>query len=408
MTRKRRRASGATFGRGFEGEFDSFEGEYRRCFVGGCEVRVWGAESGRGLGSALVGQLRSVVGRIGAACPIALMPDHHAGVGGVIGSVIASKDTVLPDLIGGDCGCGVAALKLQRDGAEQPAVELLEEVRRGIFRGLERRVPAGKACHPDVAPAVEQLSLWSELMEFPGMSKRHLWKLQRQLGTLGGGNHFLECAFGEEGSIWLLVHSGSRYLGGLLAETFRGAQFRRGEPDFEGFFAAQELALRYARASRAMMLRTALTIVNECCGENLQPAEEIDLVHNFVELREQDGAPLVLHRKGACVAEVEQPGIIPGSMAAGSYLVRGRGNPDSYWSSSHGAGRALSRRDAFEQLSWKQVQRQMEGIVWAGSERLKDEAPQAYKPLDAVMKSQRSLVAIREHLAPFIVLKGEN
>ena len=372
----------------------------RRCWVSGAEIRVWGAESARGIPRDIVNGVRWIVRRIGTGHPIALMADHHPAEPGVIGSVAVSSAALVPELIGGDCGCGVFAARLPVTVAELELAELQE-----LYRHLERRIPVGTGQRrSEDYPLTVPDDLWDSLGESPALAPRDIRRLRLQLGTLGGGNHFVELAADDEGAIWLLIHSGSRYLGGLIRTHYNGRALPLGSQDADRFLALHHSALLFAALSRRAMAEEALAALHD-----LHPAtdwrlvDEIDLPHNFVELRDD----LAVHRKGACKADPGLRGIIPGSMGTYSYLVEGRGAPASYWSSSHGAGRRLSRGDAFRSISPARLRREMQRMVWSGSDRLRDESPSAYKDIDAVMRAQRELVAVTHRLRPLLSLKGD-
>jgi len=377
------------------------DAHYRICKILGAEVRVWGAAASRALNREVTVALRAVIKRVDPALPIALMADHHPAEHGVVGSVIPSDDRLVPDLIGSDCGCGVLARRLRTSG-EDLGIEAL----RKLFDGVRRAVPVGTAQNKQVDSHIEELEIWNDLRKAPFVSPHELRRLRYQLGSLGGGNHFIELAEDSANQIWLLVHTGSRYLGGLLNNYFRGRDIPLGTDEAESFLRSQDSVLEFARQSR----REIADRVVQCMetigfGECIESQEEVDLAHNFIELDITD-SPIAIHRKGACSAREGEHGVIPGSMGVGSYLVEGRGSSASYRSSSHGAGRILSRGEAFRQLSSRDLFRDMKEVVWAESEKLKDEAPRAYKDLDQVMRGQRDLLKIRTALRPLLSIKG--
>jgi tRNA-splicing ligase RtcB len=229
------------------------------------------------------------------------------------------------------------------------------------------------------------------------------------LGSLGGGNHFIELASDESGKIWLLVHSGSRYLGGLLSERYREKALRLDSEEAECFMSDQRIVIDFAAASRREMARRVIECVSEATGIEAAPEMPyIDLAHNYIELKHLEGELHAIHRKGACSAAEGDYGVIPGSMGSSTYITVGRGSEASYCSSSHGAGRALSRGEAFRRLSTPNLMRSMDGIVWSESARLKDEAPDAYKCIDAVMSAQSDLVRVRRRLTPLLSVKGDS
>ncbi len=373
---------------------------YRICRISGVEIRVWGAENGKGLARELLSALRPVIRRIESCLPISLMADHHPAEAGVVGSVIVSARYAVPDLIGADCGCGVYAaltgMSLGRDSSE---------TLRAIHRSIVEQVPVGRAQNGSVSPHILDMAVWKKLEQVPFISKHDIRRLQHQLGSLGGGNHFIELASDGEGRIWLLIHSGSRYLGGLLRERFKGKALLLGSDEAAEFFEVQRAVMEFARLSREEMARRVLLCLKNCNSDSdFVVLEEIDLAHNFVE--NSTDSSVAVHRKGACAAAEHQRGIVPGSMGSYSYVVEGRGNPASYSSSSHGAGRRFSRGDAFRKLSSRQLFEDMQGIVWDQSEKLKDESPRAYKNIEGVMRAQSDLVRICHRLEPILSVKG--
>lgn len=405
MNRKRRDRP-ATHGRSNDGMFitkKSEEGNFRTCNILGAEIRVWGADGIRGLSPVVTAALRTIIKRVRPTLSVALMADYHPAKLGVVGSVIASGEHLVPDVIGSDCGCGVYAMCTGLS-----VEQLTASQRKDLYKEIRSCVPVGAAQNAKVQAHLQELPLWEQLQTTPFVSSHDVRKLCHQLGSLGGGNHFIEFALDTENTIWLLVHSGSRYLGGLLKEHYQGKAIELGGAEASQFFAAQSTVLEYARMSRKEMADRALKCLSRICNvDNVRGQQEIDLVHNFIELRSDSGPTLAVHRKGACSAEEGQPGVIPGSMGTGSYIVEGRGSPASYCSSSHGAGRILSRGDAFRCLSARELTKDMNGIVWSGSEKLKDEAPRAYKDLEAVIRAQRDLVRVRHRLMPILSIKGE-
>lgn len=401
---KKKKTTGAPHHTAQDGYFRQSNREdetFKVCDIEGTEIRVWGAEGFRALQSDLIAALRPIIKRVQPTSPIALMPDFHPGEAGVIGSVIVSERHLVPDIIGGDCGCGVFAARLNC-GTE----ELTEDRRRTLFRNILGAVPVGRAQNREILPHLERLQLWDTLSTVPFATRHDVQKLRRQLGSLGGGNHFIELASADNGAVWLLVHSGSRYLGGLLMQHYRGQNIPVDAAS--EYVSTQAAVLEFARASRQEMAGRVVNCLREL--DNLQDCkvcEQIDLPHNFIELRTSSSGISAIHRKGACAAMEGQPGVIPGSMGTGSYIVEGRGSAASYSSSSHGAGRTMPRSQAFRTLSFKEIVKDMQGIVWAESERLKDEAPKAYKNIESVIRAERDLIKIRCRLRPILSVKGE-
>ncbi|HEY5960388.1 MAG TPA: RtcB family protein, partial [Polyangiaceae bacterium] len=329
-----------------------------------------------------------------------------------VGTVLASRQGLYPDAVGGDIGCGMLAVPLNAQFAS---------LRRGKNAQLAldcfaRRIPVNKWPERRLLPDSVRArvnSTFSSLLEHDGAV---------QLGTLGRGNHFLELDYSERGEVWLLLHSGSRSLGPKVRQHYRQLAMQAG-PAFghaavpgllaEGqlgrdYLEACELALCYADENRRQLLSLALESLSDSLGVEGVTSEPISCVHNFLRHEDIDGTRLWIHRKGALSARAGELGIIPGSMGTESFLVEGRGNPLGLFSSSHGAGRARSRGDAFRRVTVRQLQREMGSVAFASeaSKLLVDEAPSNYKPIGAVMRAQRELTRIRERLRPWVVYKG--
>jgi tRNA-splicing ligase RtcB len=376
--------------------------QIKTCQILDCPVRVWGSENGRGLSRELVMALRKIVQWFEPRHPIALMADHHPAEFGVVGSVVVSDQYVGPDLIGGDCGCGVTALRLEVDRRMLSQSKL-----RSLFRMILERVPVGRAQNRELADETHALPLWNRLREVCFLSPKNQRQLRYQFATLGGGNHFIEVDYDEDGRLWIVVHSGSRFLGGMLKENYLNRRLSLSSYEAAEFFRVQNSVLEFAALSRRAMAQLVLAAVAELLAIKCPTiAEEIDLPHNYIALEEHQGQMLAVHRKGACQAAFGRTGIIPGSMASGSYIVDGRGGALSYGSCSHGAGRSYSRSRAIRELSTAELFTQMREVIWAESDRLKDESPGAYKDLESVIRAQRDLVKVRQRLRPLVVVKG--
>jgi tRNA-splicing ligase RtcB len=362
---------------------------------------------------------------------VSLMPDAHGGYGMPIGGVIACENAVIPNAVGVDIGCGMAAVKTSLEaGVFRDMAHL-----RDLTDEIKARIPAGEGRHR--AEAVS----WSGFDEWRGglSSGEPAWwseekdELDRHnLGTLGGGNHFIEIQKDGEGRVWFMLHSGSRNLGMRVASHYHGAARDSAEaalPDTDlaylpadrplgaAYIRDMRHALSYATENRRIMTR----IVKEILGDFFPAAEyllEINIHHNYAAFEEHRGAWYWIHRKGATSARKGEAGIIPGSMGTFSYIVEGLGNPDSFLSCSHGAGRKMSRSAANRGLSLEACDKAMEGIVydrfgWArlrgkDGKRLYElsEAPLAYKDIDAVIEAERDLAEPKVRLSPLAVVKG--
>lgn len=360
---------------------------------------------------------------------VALMPDCHTGYGMPIGGVIAARNAVLPSAVGVDIGCGMVAVQ-----TSLPAERLADlAARRAIQDRLKERIPVGEGVahlHPQTWDGFERyLDTNGTVCDFPSRLDR------RNLGTLGGGNHFIELQQSDDGFVWLMIHSGSRNLGQRVEKHYQviakklNAAFRVQLPNPElaflpldiqegrDYFRDMMFALKYAYENRQRMM----AIFKETLAEAVPETEfvrEINIHHNYAAQEHHLGGDFIIHRKGATSAKDGEIGIIPGSMGTASYIVRGKGNPDSFMSCSHGAGRIMSRTAASLNLIVEDCDQAMKGIVyerWAPykgfDKRHKglldlSEAPQAYKPIDDVIAAESDLVEPIVRLTPLAVLKG--
>jgi len=335
----------------------------------------------------------------------AVMPDVHKGYSLPIGSVVATRGVIVPSWVGYDIGCGVGAMKLGIDS--RAIVDLSEE----IYKRIKQRVPMGTASH---STPVRELS---KLPEPPtALSKAQYSKRggANQLGTLGGGNHFIEIGEDHKHSVWVIIHSGSRGTGhGIAGEYMKLAsgsdKAKEGHyPLFvdcdEGadYIADLNWALNYALRNREAMLRIVHQILEELVGKWAPRSRSINRNHNHAELK--DG--LWIHRKGAIHADAGMYGVIPGNMRDGSFIVIGKGNEEALCSSSHGAGRELGRDQASKTLSLEEFQYEMQGVRANVSQGTLDESPMAYKNIFEVMEMQKDLVDVVAHIKPIVNLKG--
>lgn len=338
---------------------------------------------------------------------IALMPDAHVAEKVCVGAVVATKRGLYPDAVGGDVGCGMAAVRL--DGAPEKVDQRLGE---RVLCELARAIPINK--HRERRQLPE--SLETAAGSGSSLLQRVLARDGRvQFGSLGRGNHFLELQRAEE-SLWLTVHSGSRALGqALRAHYVSGAVLGGAIPGLladselgRHYLADMAFALGYAEASRQDLLERASLVLGELAGTLPDWSTLFDCHHNFVRRETHFGAELWVHRKGAILADAERLAIIPGSMGALTFHVAGRGCAAALSSSSHGAGRAMSRSLARRKISVSQLDRELEGIWYDRRLRdaLRDEAPSAYKPISKVMRAQKELTRIVRRLDPVLSYKG--
>lgn len=360
---------------------------------------------------------------------VAVMPDVHVGIGATVGSVVPTRFAIIPAAVGVDIGCGMMAARLDMDAGHLP--DTLNRVRSAIEAAVPHGRTAGKhdrgAWH-DVPE--ENDAAWAELApEFERIADRHrvLRKANHRnhLGTLGTGNHFIELCLDEADQVWVMLHSGSRGVGNAIGRYFIElakqdmqshlanlpdrdlAYFQEGSPHFADYVEAVGWAQRYAMRNRELMMAQTLKTLRKALGRRLKVTEEaVNCHHNYVQREEHGGEMLYITRKGAVSAQRGQLGIIPGSMGAKSFIVRGLGNPDSFCSCSHGAGRVMSRTAARQQITLKEHREATAHVECRKDAEVIDESPRAYKPIDAVMAAQRDLVEVVHTLRQIVCVKG--
>lgn len=355
---------------------------------------------------------------------LALMPDAHVGKGSTVGSVIPTSGAIIPAAIGVDIGCGMAAIKFDITEEDLPPLQ-------DLMPAIERAVPAGVGQGHE---GERDFNLRNKLgdsyfLHDLGNSKVESTAIS-QCGSLGSGNHFFEICLDESGGVWIVLHSGSRGVGnkmasyhiekakGLMKEYFIKledpdlAYFVQGTDEMRRYLQDMHWAQDYAALNRSIMLRNAkkafVDFVNSKTGRSPSEVEVINCHHNFTQMENHGGKNLFITRKGAVKAALGDRGIIPGSMGTGTYIVTGLGNPASYNSSSHGAGRVFSRSAAKNRYTPDDLRVRMEGKVWNSdrAEGLVDEIPDAYKNLDQVMEAQSDLVRVDNKLTPIFNYKG--
>ncbi len=357
---------------------------------------------------------------------IAIMPDTHLGMGAVVGAVVATEGAIVPNIVGVDIGCGMSAFNT---GIKWDRDLLGKEFWLDYKTRAYRSIPTGFSSHSLAQPM-------EGLME--PLKAKPILELQRskaplQIGTMGGGNHFLEAQVDETGNIWFMVHSGSRYTGLKIAEYYNqrahelDEELGLGAPENlwflpldhqlgQDYLADMSWAVNFALENRWRMLEQAISCFNNSLEKfDLKDGVELSQVrrqginihHNFANIEEHFGKRVVVHRKGATQAQKDQLGIIPGSMGASSYIVKGLGNPDSFMSSSHGAGRKMSRSVARKTINENDLYQSLKNTFTKPSSKIIDEAPGAYKDIDQVMDNQKDLVEVVHKLYPIITIKGE-
>ncbi|HET9059122.1 MAG TPA: RtcB family protein [Acidimicrobiales bacterium] len=349
---------------------------------------------------------------------VALMPDAHVGIGATVGSVIPTTGAIIPSAVGVDIGCGMVAAEL--DVTEDQLPDTLEP----LLARIEVAIPAGVGKgHDVVAQNAEQWLAANRPTTDLGSDRAA--KAARQFGTLGSGNHFFEFCVDERSRCWVVLHSGSRGIGNQLAQAHIAkarklakdamidledmdlAYFVQGTPEFDAYIADMAWAQDYARANRDQMMDNAMREVFSFLGFGRE-TRRINCHHNFTQPEVHAGRQLWVTRKGAIKADRGDLGVIPGSMGTRSYIVRGKGNPQSWMSCSHGAGRRHSRTQAKKLYTSADLVDQMAGKVWLSgrAEALVDEIPSAYKDIDQVMADQADLVEVLHVLHQVLNYKG--
>jgi tRNA-splicing ligase RtcB len=351
---------------------------------------------------------------------VALMPDVHLGKGALVGSVIATKEAIIPAAVGVDIGCGMAAIKMPFTANK------LEGKLKQIRLDIEAAIPVGLAENKEVEKTVTNWQKWGEFKELHQGVQHQNNKALKQMGSLGGGNHFIEVCVDTENFVWLMLHSGSRGIGNLLAqqhiETAKDlaklaeinladkdlAYFVAGTREFAAYWHDLQWAQDYARFNRDVMMNRFKRIVEKhvAGGKSVKPLLEVNCHHNYAEKEVHFGEDVYVTRKGAVRADVEDYGIIPGSMGAKSFIVKGKGNVESYCSCAHGAGRLMSRTQAKNVFTLDDFVRQTEGVECRKDEQFLDEIPGAYKPIDEVMSQQSDLVEVVATLKQVVCVKG--
>ena len=383
-------------------------------------IKIWSPV--HEIDSKVVAQLKNVASLPWVAHHVAVMPDVHLGRGATVGSVIALRGAIAPAAVGVDIGCGMAAVATSLKAKQLP------DDLRPLREAIEAAIPVGMTAHD--AP------VWEEL---PDDGRRACGQLMQrfadlvpkvgdlagraacQLGTLGGGNHFIEVCLDTTDTVWLMLHSGSRRIGAALAqhhiETARRlkhnealedrdlAVFLAGTAAFDSYRRDLYWAQDYARFNREVMLALLADVMRRRWPQ-IEFREAISCHHNYVAEERHFGEDLLVTRKGAIRARAGDLGIIPGSMGTKSFIVRGKGNAESFESASHGAGRRMSRTEARKRFKVRDLREQTEGVECRKDPGVIDEAPKAYKDIDKVMTQQTDLVEIVAELKQVLCVKG--
>lgn len=352
---------------------------------------------------------------------LAIMPDVHAGMGMPIGGVLACDGAVIPNAVGVDIGCGMCAVKTNWKMEDLPA----HVIRKEIMKGIRARIPLGMDHHKEAQDA-KYLPQGHDIDKME-IVKRRQHSILHEVGTLGGGNHFIELQKDEEGNLWIMIHSGSRNLGkqvgdyynkiavslnekwhSVVSPEIRLPFLPHGTREFGAYWNEMKYCIDFALCNRRLMMeRIQEVIADSLKGIEFEPM--INIAHNYAAFEHHFGKDVIVHRKGATLAREGVIGIIPGSQGTASYIVEGLGNPDSFCSCSHGAGRVLSRKAAIKTLDMNAEVRNLEakGIIHAI--RCQDdmqEASGAYKDIDTVIANESDLVKLKTKLLPIAVIKG--
>jgi tRNA-splicing ligase RtcB (3'-phosphate/5'-hydroxy nucleic acid ligase) len=391
------------------------------CTINGGRVpiRLWA--NAHEVESDALRQLKAVASLPWVAHHVAVMPDVHVGRGATVGSVIAMRGAVAPAAVGVDIGCGMTAVKTSLLASHLP--DNLRQLRLAI----EEAVPVGRRQY--TAPVWQASvvfrprteALLEQFWAFEPKAQSFAGRVNLQLGTLGGGNHFIEVCLDTDDAVWLMLHSGSRFIGAALAEHHMQvasrllhnrelpdpelAVFLAGSASFDAYRRALYWAQEYAALNRALMLERLQQVLLDSWPDTIFD-EPVSCHHNYVAEEQHYGEELLVTRKGAIRAGLDELGIIPGSMGAKSFIVRGRGNAQSFESASHGAGRRMSRGQARQAFTAKDVARQTAGVECRKDSGIVDEAPKAYKDIRRVMEQQQDLVEIVAELKQVVCVKG--
>lgn len=349
---------------------------------------------------------------------ISLMPDCHTGFGMPIGGVLATIDVIIPNAVGVDIGCGMCAVKTSLS-------DIKINTLKSLINKIKRVVPVGFKHHEakksiDLMPAADKMPLM-------GVVNQEFENARKQLGTLGGGNHFIEIQKGSDGFIWFMVHSGSRNIGFKVAgfynklakslnqkwhspvpKKFDLAYLLLDTAEALDYILEMEYCINFARFSRKLMMKNIIQSAKNT-GLVFKTEPIINIAHNYAVKEKHFGTEVYLHRKGATSARKNEIGIIPGSQGTNSFITIGRGNPESFNSCSHGAGRVMGRRQAQRKLDLKKEIEalNLKKIIHSiKSTRDLDEAPSAYKNINIVMQNQMDLIEPVVELSPLAVIKG--
>lgn len=351
---------------------------------------------------------------------VALMPDAHFGLGSAVGTVFGTEGAIIPAAVGVDIGCGMIGVRTTFTKDQFDNRDLV-----ALRNKLEKVIPLSPGNYNrgvDRESATIRVKELEKLAEEEGVDLSHSPKWRRQLGSLGGGNHFIELCLDEEDRVWMFLHSGSRGVGNKIAqyhikvarEATKNenlphkdlAYLTEGTREFDSYLADLEWAQRFAWLNREEMMDRFADELAEIAKEPVVEEQRINCHHNYTVQEEHFGKKVWLTRKGAILATKGTPALIPGSMGTASYVVEGKGNPDALMSAPHGAGRRFSRTEAKRRFNKEDLDERMKGIVYRPGDAWVDEIPDAYKDIDQVMADAKDLVEIKHRLRQIVNVKG--
>lgn len=385
--------------------------------INGCPVLIWTDQ----VEESAMCQIANLASLPFVFHHVAIMPDVHAGMGMPIGGVLACDNVVIPNAVGVDIGCGMCAVKTNWQVADIPT----EVLRKQIMAGIRSRIPLGMS-HHETEQDEAFLPQGHDIDKLEVVCKR-VRTMRNWIGTLGGGNHFIELQKDETGVLWIMLHSGSRNLGKLVGDhynklavalnerwyssvpkDYRLAFLPVGCKEFSAYWNEMKYCVDFAFYNRKLMMERIQEVLADALpGIAFEPM--INIAHNYAAFENHFDKNVIVHRKGATLAHAGVVGIIPGSQGTASYIVEGLGNPDSFCSCSHGAGRRLSRKSAIEQLDMAEELERLNGLGIIHAIRNKgdmQEATGAYKDIEEVIANEADLVKVRTRLLPIAVIKG--
>jgi tRNA-splicing ligase RtcB len=386
--------------------------------AGGTPIKIWIKDMWNNLEPQALEQAKKVSRLPFIHKHVALMPDAHLGKGACVGSVIASAGAVVPALVGVDIGCGMFAAKTNLNANDLP--DSLREIRFAI----EAVVPVGHNSHKNARNFEKSGMDPTKLTVYDQLDSRVQARLGTQIGTLGGGNHFVEICLDENSDVWIMMHSGSRNIGKEVAERHIGkaqgimkqlfiqledkdlSYFAAGTVEYQNYLHDVMWCQEYAMKNRQAMFDNTFDVMKKVFPQLKVVGDVTSCHHNYISLENHYGKNVIVTRKGAIRAREGDLGIIPGSMGTKSYIVRGLGNKESFCSCSHGAGRVMSRSEAKRTFTIEDLKAQTEGVECRKDAGAIDEIPGAYKDIDTVMENQSDLVEIMYTLKQVMCIKG--